>query len=175
MVAHERSGGVTMAATYALLCCGAALLLWGFVLLKVLNMYDDQGHAYYQVFPAAFAVMALVPPALIAIGARTAIGLLQLRPWARLLATAWAAVCIAICLALIALRPFETFFIPQHFVHENILARQIVSISFVVMLLPLSVWWLFYFRAPSVKLQFQEHANSATEDPAPAGVEAKRG
>ena len=168
--ARARSGGVTMAATYALLCCGAALLFWGFALLKVLNIYDEQGRAFYQVFPGAFLVIALVPPAMIATGARTAIGLLQLRPWARLLATVWAVVCIALCLVLIAVRPFETFVIPQHFVHEAILSRQIVSISFVVMLLPVSVWWLFYFRTRNVKLQFQENENGGSAS-APPGNE----
>jgi len=151
-----RSAGVTAAATYALLCCAAAFLFWGVVFLHVLNIHDDHGRAYYEMLPGTFAVTALVPPAVIAVGVRTAIGLLQLRPWARFLSMVWAGVCITLSLSLIALRPFETFVIPRHFVSQGILARQMVSISFVFMLLPVSVWWLFYFRTRTVKLQFEE-------------------
>jgi hypothetical protein len=150
-----RSAGVTAAATYALLCCASIFVLWGIVLLRVLNIHDDNGRRYYELFPLTFAIVALLPPAIVAAGVRTAIGVLQLRPWARVLSMVWALGCLALCLALIALRPFETFVIPHHFVTELTLARQIVSISFVFMLLPVSVWWLFYFRTQNVKTQFR--------------------
>lgn len=158
--ARPRSAGVTAAATYAMLCCASVFVLWGIVFLRVLNTHDDHGRAYYELYPASFAITALLPPAIVAVGVRTAIGLLQLRPWARVLSLVWAGVCLTLGLALIALRPFETFVIPHHFVSELTLARQMVAISFVFMLLPVSVWWLFYFRTRSVKLQFQETAGN---------------
>ena len=158
--ARSRSAGVTAAATYALLCCASVFVLWGIVFLRLLNIHDDHGRAYYELYPASFAITALLPPAIVAVGVRTAIGLLQLRQWARVLSLVWAGVCLTLCLALIALRPFETFVIPHHFVSELTLARQMVAISFVFMLLPVSVWWLFYFRTRSVKLQFQETAGN---------------
>jgi hypothetical protein len=154
--ARPRSAGVTAAATYALLCCATVFVLWGMVLLRMLNLRDDQGRSYYELFPISFAMTALLPPAIVAVGVRTAIGVLQLRPWARVLSMVWAAVCLTLCLALITLRPFETFVIPHHFVSELTLTRQMVAISFVFMLLPVSVWWLFYFRRQTVKSQFQE-------------------
>jgi hypothetical protein len=91
-------------------------------------------------------VVVLVPPALIALGIRTAIGIFQLRPWARIAALIWAASALTLCLSLIAFRPFETFFIPHKFVHEAELFKQLVAISFIMLLLPVSVWWLFLFR-----------------------------
>ncbi|HYA62587.1 MAG TPA: hypothetical protein VED66_05245 [Candidatus Sulfotelmatobacter sp.] len=150
-----RSAGVTAAATYAILCCLTALGFWGYIFLSLINSPADyQGRHLYQKFPGPFLLVALVPPALIALGIRTAIGLFQLRPWARVAALVWAAFSLILCLALIAYRPFETLFIPHRFVREAELFKQMVAISFLLLILPVSVWWLFLFRAKSVKLQF---------------------
>jgi high-affinity Fe2+/Pb2+ permease len=67
----------------------------------------------------------------------------------------WAAVTLLLCLALIALRPFETFFISDRFVGQLESLKQLIAIAFVILLLPVSVWWLFLFRTKGVKLQFQ--------------------
>jgi hypothetical protein len=34
--------------------------------------------------------------------------------------------------------------------------KQLLVISVLVLLLPISIWWLFYFRMVSVKAQFQQ-------------------
>jgi hypothetical protein len=159
-----RSAGVTAAATYAILCCVTALFVWGFFVLQLLNTQDDNGHTFFDYFPVSFALVAVVPPALISVGIRTAIGLLQLRPWSRRASLIWAAIALALCLGLIAFRPFETFVIPQHFVSQSVLMRQMVAISFVLMLLPVSVWWLFYFRTKSVKQQFVSPVYSSARE-----------
>lgn len=158
-----RSAGVTAAATYAILCCVTALFVWGFFVLQLLNTQDDDGHTFFDYFPVAFVLVAVIPPAIIGLGIRTAVGLLQLRPWARRASLIWAATALTLCLGLIAFRPFETFVIPQHFVSQSVLTRQMVAISFVLMLLPVSVWWLFYFRTKRVKLQFV--GNDVSEAP----------
>jgi hypothetical protein len=167
---RTRTAGVTAAATYAILCCTTALLLWGYVLLKLLSSpADDHGRHIYELYPVASLLVALVPPAVIAMGVRTAIGLLQLRPWARWVSTLWAAIALMLCLAIIAFHPFETFVVPAKFVNPVILTKQMIAISFVLMLLPVSLWWLLYFRSKHVKLQFQpeEQAQApATEFPA---------
>lgn len=103
----------------------------------------------------AFLLISAVPPALIALGTKTGIGLFQLRSWARSAALIWAWIALIFCLAMIAFRPFETFVIPKHFVSELASLKQLIAISFVLFLLPMSVWWLFLFRMKSVKLQFQ--------------------
>ena len=168
-----RSAGVTAAATYAILCCVTALGFWGYIVLIMVNSpVDNQGRHLYQKFPGPFLLLALVPPALIALGMRTAIGLLQLRPWARIAALAWAAFSLTLCLALIAYRPFETFFIPQRFVREVELFKQMVAISFLLMILPVSVWWLFLFRAKSIKKQF---LSSESESPVMTSCPQKSG
>lgn len=152
---RPRSVGVTAAATYAILCCLTAFLFWSYLFLTIVNApADEQGAHLYQTFPVQFLFLALVPPALIALGVRTAIGLFQLRPWARVGALVWASMSLTLCLALIAFRPFETFYIPEHFVREAELYKQLIAVSFMLMLFPVSVWWLFYFRAKGVKMQF---------------------
>jgi predicted permease len=164
MPTRSPSTGVTAAATYAILCCSSAFLIWGFVLLSFLNSpRDNQGQRSYEHSPVTFLVVMLVPPAVIAAGIQTAIGLLHLKPWARQLSAFWAAASLALCLAIIAFRPYETFVIPQHFVRQSVLTRQMIAVSFILMLFPVSVWWLFYFRTKSVKEQFKRGEESGLQ------------
>ena len=133
-----------------------AFSLWGWMFLPLLNLPpDSNGHHAYQAHPVVFALVGLVPPFLVALGLRTGIGLFQLRPWARKAALLWAAIALAFCLSMIALRPFETFAIPEHFVTEGESMRQLLAVSAVFMLLPISIWWLFFFRLKSVVAQFE--------------------
>jgi hypothetical protein len=160
--APARSAGVTAAATYAILCCATALGFWGYIMLGAINgPADDQGRHFYNLFPIVFTLVLLLPPAVIAMGIRTAVGLLFLRSWARRTSLIWAAISLLLCLAIIAFRPFETFVIPQHFVSQVVLTKQMISISFVLILFPVSVWWLFYFRTRSVKMQFLAASQSS--------------
>jgi len=154
---YHRSAGVTAAATFALLASASALLAWGYLLLPLLDAPPDSaGRHAYQNYPIEFAVFTFLPPLLIAFTVRTAIGILQLRPWARLAALVWAAAALTLCLAVVAFRPFETFFIPARFVSKTESFKQLVTISCVIMLLPASLWWLFFFRLSGVKRQFQQ-------------------
>jgi hypothetical protein len=162
----HRSAGVTAAATFALLASSSALLAWGYVLLPLLNAPPDAaGRHAYQTYPAEFAVFTFLPPLLIAFTVRTAIGILELRPWARLAALLWAAAALALCLSIIAFRPFQTFFIPGRFVSQAESFKQLGTIAFVIMLLPASLWWLFFFRLSSVKRQFQQVSAPSLRNP----------
>jgi hypothetical protein len=153
----RRSAGVTCAAALAILGSGSALFVWGSFFLGVLNSPpDDYGKHLYELYPFTLFLMASVPLFLIASGIRTGIGLFQLKPWARRAALLWASVAICFCLYIIAFRPFETFFIPERFVSEVESFKQLLAISLVVALFPVSLWWIFFFRLPSVKRQFEE-------------------
>ena len=160
---YHRSAGVTAAATFALLASTSALLAWGYLLLPLFNAPpDSSGRHAYQTYPIEFAVFTFLPPLLIVFTVRTAIGIFQLRPWARLAALIWAAAALALCLSIIALRPFQTFFIPARFISQGEAFKQLVTVSFVIMLLPASLWWLFLFRLSSVKRQFQQASDAAS-------------
>jgi hypothetical protein len=151
-----RSAGVTAAATLALLGCSTAFFFWGSFFLGLLNIpADDHGRHIYQTHLGLFLAVAFLPSALIALGIRTGIGLFQLRPWARIAALVWASFALLFCLMLIAIRPFETFFIPYRFVGPLQSLKQLIAIALVILLLPVSVWWLFLFRMQSVKAQFR--------------------
>jgi len=153
--AHPRSAAVTAAATLTLLNCACVFFFWGYFLLSLLNApADAHGRHVYQLYPGPFLLISLVPPAVVAMGIRTGIGLFRLRPWARLAALLWAGLTLAFCLWLIAWRPFETFVISDRFVAPAESMRQLVSVALLILLLPTSVWWLFLFRMESVKLQF---------------------
>jgi hypothetical protein len=163
---RPRSAAVTAAATLALLGCSAAFLFWGSFILNILNAPpDEQGMRVYQLHPWILITVAVVPSMLIAVGIKTGIGLFQLRPWARVTALIWAACALLFCLAIIALRPFETFFIKEEFVSQRETMRQLFAIALVILLLPVSVWWLFLFRMKSVKEQFRaaQQESSPTE------------
>jgi hypothetical protein len=154
---RARSSGVTAAATFALLGCVTALCVWGYILLNLINSpADEQGHRLYEIHVKTFLLIAFVPPLLLAACMRTAVGLFQLRPWARIGAMVCAGLALLSSLWLIAFRPFETFIIPEHFVSQVESIRQLFAISFVFMLFPVSVWWLFLFRMKSVRMQFQQ-------------------
>jgi len=151
-----RSAGVTASAALAMLVSIAALLLWGWFFLPLLSLPPDaKGRYAYQTHLLAFMILALLPPVFVAVWVRTSIGLFQLKPWARRAAMLMASIALALSLTMIALRPFETFFIPDRFVSEVESLKQLLAISFVLMLLPLSVWWLFFFRFKGVKAQFE--------------------
>lgn len=153
--AYSRSAGVTAAAMLAILGSCSALLVWGYFFLSILNAPPDgQGKHLYDIFPLHFALLGIVPPMLVALGIRTGIGLFQLRPWARVAAMSGASIALVFSLATIAFRPFETFFIPEAYVSDLQSLKQLIAISFIVMLMPISVWWLFFFRFKSVKMQF---------------------
>jgi hypothetical protein len=153
--ARSRSAAVTAAATLALLGCGSAFLFWGSYILGLVNgPADEQGRHFYQIQPLAFMLVILIPSTLIGVGIRIGIGLFKLRPWARIAAMVWATISLLFCLSIIAFRPFETFFIGDHFVPPSESMKQLVAIAMVILLLPVSVWWLFLFRMKSVKAQF---------------------
>jgi hypothetical protein len=153
---RKRSAGVTAAATLAVLGSVIAFLIWGATILPLINLTaNTKGQHIYELRPLTFALIALVPPMLVALGLCTGIGLFQLRSWARKAAIVWASIALAFCLCMIALRPFEIFAIPESFVSEVESMRQLLAISAVVMLLPVSIWWLFFFRLKSVMAQFE--------------------
>jgi hypothetical protein len=151
----SRSAGVTAAATLALLGSVSAFFVWGSLFLGLLNApADDQGKHLYQTHTVGFLLIAIVPSVLIALGIQTGIGLFKLRSWARLAALIWASIALLLCLLLIAFRPFETFFVPERFVSEFESLKQLAALALIFMLFPTSVWWLFFFRSKSVKMQF---------------------
>jgi len=161
--ARNRSAGVTAAATLAVLGSVIAFFLWGWLFLPLVNSPpNSNGQHAYQAHPLPFALVALIPPFLVALGMGTGIGLLQLRPWARKAALWWASIALAFCLSMIALRPFETFAIPEHFVTEAESLRQLLAVSIVFMLLPVSIWWLFFFRLKNVVEQFKDRSTAPT-------------
>lgn len=163
-----RSAGVTAAATLVILGGVTALFVWGNFFMMLLNAPpDEKGKHLYQTHTVAFLLIALVPSGLIALGIRTGIGLFQLRTWARSAALMWASLALFFCLAMIAFRPFETFFIPDHFVSDLESFKQLVALSFIFLLFPVSLWWLFLFRSKSVKLQFAP-ADSESAESQPA-------
>lgn len=156
--APVRSAGVTAAAALAVTGSLIALLLWSSLVQSALQLpADKSGKHLYQVHPLAFATLLVVPVFLMALGMATGIGLFRLHAWSRKAALIWAAIALAFCLSAIAFRPFETFAIPDHFVGETESFKQLLAVSFVFMLLPISIWWLFFFRLKNVKAQFGEH------------------
>jgi hypothetical protein len=155
----RRSAGVTCAAALAILGSGFALFVWGHFFLAVLNEPpNSNGKHLYELYPFSLLLLFMVPLFLIASGIRTGFGLFQLKPWARRAALLWATVALCFCLYMIAFRPFETFFIPSHFVSEVESFKQLFAISLVIALFPVSLWSIFFFRLPKVKRQFEDPA-----------------
>jgi hypothetical protein len=152
----RRSAGVTCAAALAILGSSSALYIWGSLFLGVMNAPPGpDGKHLYEHYPFTVLLLFSVPLFLIASGIRTGIGLFQLKQWARRAALLWASVALCFCLYLIAFRSYETFFIPQRYVGELESFKQLLALSLMVALFPISLWWIFFFRLPSVKRQFE--------------------
>jgi hypothetical protein len=163
---NARSAGVTASATLAMLGSASALWVWGWFFRGLATLpRDEHGRHAYQSHPIAFFSLVLVPPLLIAIGLRMGVGLFQLKPWARKAALVWAVIALTFSLSVIAFRPYQTFVIPERFVSEAESLKQLLAIALLIFTFPISVWWIFYFTRPSVKLQFQpaNPTNSALE------------
>ena len=152
---NARSAGVTASATLAILGSASALVVWGWIFRGLTTLPPDHGRHAYQSHPMAFLSLALVPPLLIAIGLRMGVGLFQLKPWARRAALLWAAMALTFSLSVIAFRPYQTFVIPERFVSDLESLQQLLAVALLIFTFPVSVWWIFYFTRPSVKLQFQ--------------------
>lgn len=164
-----RSAGVTAAATLAILISSSFFLVWIYFFVGFLGARTaDHGKHLFEIYPAQSLLLAIVPPLVVALGVRTGIGLFQLRAWARVAALLLASTALVLSLAVIAFRPFETFFIPTHFVSSVVSLKQLIAISFLFMLLPISVWGLFFFRMKSVKLQFSAGDSEGLEQGRPA-------
>jgi hypothetical protein len=163
---HTRSAGVTAAATLALLGGASALFVWGWFFRGLLDLpADSTGKHAYQSHPVAFFSLMLVPPFLIALGLRTGVGLFQVKMWARKAAIYWAVIALAFSLSVIAFRPYETFVIPDRYVTDAESLKQLLAVSMVIFIFPVSVWWLFYFTRRGVKRQFEDsHSESSLEE-----------
>ncbi len=152
-----RSAGITAAATLIILESVTVLLVWLFFVVSLVNLPpDDSGRHIYQYLPVTFLLLASVPPLISAIGIRIGVGLFNLKAWARVGALIWGAIALALCLGIIATRPFETFVFPEHVVTDIEYARQLLVISVLILFLPMGAWLLFFFRRGSVKAQFDK-------------------
>jgi heme/copper-type cytochrome/quinol oxidase subunit 3 len=155
----RRSAGVTCAAALAILGSATAFLVWGSFFLGILNSGADvRGRRIYEAHPVQTFLIASLPFLLIASGIRLGVGLFQLKAWARKAALFWAVAALCFSLWFIAFRPYQTFFIPEHFVSELESLKQLLAVSLVLATLPVSIWWIFLFRMESVKGQFTPEA-----------------
>lgn len=151
-----RSAGITAAATLIILESVAVLLVWVFYFVSLVNLPpDNAGRHVFQYLPVTFLLLASVPPLISAIGIRIGVGLFNLKAWARVGALIWGAIALALCLGIIATRPFETFVFPEQVVTDIEYARQLLVISVLILFLPMGAWLLFFFRRTSVKAQFR--------------------
>ena len=151
-----RSAGVTAAATVAVLGSLTTLIIWGWFFREALNTrIEESGKNFYQAFPLITLVLATFPPIMVAAGLRISVGVFQLKEWARKAMLIWAIAGLASALAFVAFRPYETFVFPEEFVGEISSAKQLFSISYVLFILPMSVWWLFLFTRQGTRRQFQ--------------------
>ncbi len=159
-----RSAGVTAAAAFSVLGSLIALLAWGWFFRNMLSLpADSTGKHIYEAQPIGFFSIALVPPFLIALSFFTGIGLFRLQPWARKSALLWATVAMSFSSLIIAFRPYETFVIEERWVSELASFKQLIVIGLLIFLLPMSIWWLFYFTRKHVIQQFERHPLPSAE------------
>lgn len=140
-----------------------AFLVWGWLLFRLFNLpHDPHGESLVSTFPFSIISIAVFPPMVVFLGLKTALGLLQLRPWSRKSALLWAAFSLSLCLFLLARYPYEILVIDnEHFVGEFASFKQLIAQSLLIFLVPNSIWWLFLFTRKSVKAQYESPAATA--------------
>ena len=113
------------------------------------RLYPHQGLP-----PGFFAVTSVLPFCFSLLGVATSIGLLCLQEWARKAAIFLATVPVLGCAMLVLLRPAFVLS-PREPNEQNPLLLGIL-IYLLVILVPISAWWLILLTRASVKGQFQE-------------------
>jgi|GEM_PF-2892761 len=126
----------------------------GFMVLSIANQYHvsvrNAGSDFREIM-GMFAYLAGVPLVLGLAGIFTGRGLLQLRPWARFSAIAWAIVSTVTCFYLLAHPAFKSGFQPS--------ATAITLLM--LFLFPVNAWWLFLFFRASTRELFEPSPVSA--------------
>ena|ERR1700676_365029 len=154
-ISSSRSSGVTAAATFAILASLAAVYIWWPLFSHMISIPPDaRGQHVYQKHPLLLITFTFFLPVFIAITFSTGLGLFFLKSWARKTALLCAALALVFSVCMIALRPYETFYISENYVGESESFQQLLAVSFVFFLLPLGIWWLLYFTRKNVIAQF---------------------
>jgi hypothetical protein len=151
--AVKRPGGVTAAAVVAIIG-SLFMLVFGALIATVPSPPDQPGinlHAFGMAMAGSLWVLALV-------GFATAVGLLKLRPWARISVLVFAiflTAMAALTIAFVALVP-----LPAPPGRDPKIMRTVLPGMIVIYSVPLliGVWWLIQFTRPRTKAAFASNA-----------------
>jgi hypothetical protein len=144
----------------AVLFMGAFLILLATVLMfaNAVESYRIAGQALSGIVNARLVAYAVVPLCFSLLGVATSVGLFGLREWARKLAIFLSVAPVTICGLLLLLRPVAIFR-PDEGSKYAILTVGDLGIAvyayMFMILIPVSVWWLFLFTRESVRSQFR--------------------
>jgi len=177
----KRSGGVTASAVIAIIGSVFTILLGGFAILGALlmrTMPNLPTTPAQPVPPVAFLLAESILFLGFGIwGIASAVGLLRLKNWARVSLLVFAgllcffSVCCVLVFLLLLVAPLSLPMPPQQNVPPGFMAGFFgTMIVFALLLVALSVWWLFYFNRRDVKGQFMGEAAAAAPSRRPLSI-----
>jgi hypothetical protein len=168
----QRSVGVTLSAVFVFFGCALALFA-GAAMLLAFRMAPNTALAAPFV-RAAILFDVILDLGFVGWGVASAVGLLQLREWARISMVVFSAIMIFFCLIPMAIMPFVP--IPQSDAvpaNLTLLIRTFI-IVFYGIFVALGIFWIYFFNKRSVKAQFKSVAAPAAGALADATVQGKR-
>lgn len=133
------------------------LFVSGGTLWAVVRGYRLYPHSHQVLTPAFWVVYIAVPICLSLLALVSSIGLLRQREWARRITLFLSVIPVSGCLLLVILRPPSVF--PPDSGQGALLAvgggiYLLMFVYLLVVLVPVSVWWLVLFSRESVRSQF---------------------
>ena len=151
------SASIVTVAVVQFLGSGAVLLGWGRVLWGLILFYRMYPRNHQVLASEIWIFFIALPIGFALLGVVTSIGLLFLREWARQLTILLSTVPVSVYALLFVLRPPSLF--PPSPGPGGIFALGDIYLPIVgyllVLLIPVSIWWLILFTRASVKAQFQ--------------------
>ncbi len=156
----------SIAAAAAVLFAGCLLMLSGFgwLLTGVVSGHFRLGIPFPQFFSPPGLFVVVLPVCLNLLGLAVAVGVLRLREWARKATIVLSTIPVIGCTLLVLLQPSAIFPPPKPDEQHAILTigsglGLVFYKDLLVILVPLSIWWLTLFTRASIKARFRDDQN----------------
>ena len=141
-----------------LIGCIIVLLVSIVIFTSAVESYRNAGQALSGIINARLLAYVIVPLCFSLLGVVASVGLFGLREWARKIVMFLSIVPVTTCALLVLLRP-EAIFPSDTGLQYAILTVGSLGIVMyeymLVILIPVSVWWLVLFTRKNVRSQFQ--------------------
>ena len=148
----------SVAGASVVLLMGSLITFLGSLLMfaDAVESYHLAGQPLSGIVNARLLVFFVLPASFSLLGIVTAIGLFALREWARKSAIFLSTIPVISCASLLLVRPGAVFPLDAQYAILTVGSLGIVMCAYLlVILIPVSAWWLILFTRAKVRAQFR--------------------